>query len=130
MRAVRFALTGWDAADVIAVDRADCVFRVNDPAMGVKSQETYHLNSVDRTKLKIRARQVEADDAWVWVVDITLVGDQPVYERRVTYGTRRENTTATHYKLTVNTGEYRRLVRAWRYVYSHGCTGAPDSRLR
>jgi hypothetical protein len=130
MRAVRFALTGWDAADVLVVDRADCVFRLNDPAMGAKYQETYHLNSVDRTKLELRPRQVAAADALVWVVDVTLVGDTPVYERRITFGPRRGSTTATHYKLTINTDEYQGVVRAWKYVYSHGCTGAPNSKAR
>ncbi len=26
-----------------------------------------------------------------------------------------------------NTGEYDRLTRAWRYIYSHGCTSATSS---
>ena len=122
MRAVKFALTGWDEANVIVEDRSNCVFRV-DGLTRTKSQEIFYLNNVDHTKLKFRTRWQSFADYWGPMVDVTLVGEQPVYEDRATYGNRRGPITANHYKLTVFTGEYKRQVRAWKYVYAHGCTG-------
>jgi hypothetical protein len=130
MKAVRYALTGWDRANVTAEDGNNCVFREIDPTRP-KDQLIFYLNSVDRRRLKFRARQQLFADAWVPLVDITLAGAQPVYEYRPAKGSPQTGFKTDRYKLTIYGAEdFPRLVRAWKFIYAHGCLGAESSSGR
>jgi len=127
MRAVRFSLTGWDEASITEEGPASCVFRQVDITYP-KDQEFFYLNNVDRSKIQFRWRQELFADAWVPLADITLVGDQPVYEYRPADGSPRKQVKTNRYKLTIySIADYQRLVRSWKYIYAHGCTGSPSS---
>ena len=122
MKEITYALTGWDTADIVAEDLPNCVFREIDVTRP-NDQRVFFLNNVDRSKLSFRWRQRLAADAWVAEVDIVLVGDQPVYEYRPGKGSLQSKIKTNRYKLTVGGSDYQHLVRAWKYIYAHGCVG-------
>lgn len=127
MRAVKFALTGWDEANVTEEGPGSCTFLVVDVTRP-KDQEFFYLNNVDRSKLRFHWRQQLFSDAWVPLADVTLVGDQPVHEYRPADNNSRRQVKTNRYKLTIySVTDYQRLVRSWKYIYAHGCTGTLSS---
>ena len=131
LRAVGFALTGSDSSKVAVISRSECIFRVDGA--------TYRLNNVETDRLYIRPWTDKLTGAQY--LRVTLHGDAPVYEadiepmfdekdpvfksllktRPELFAPRRivENEWTTG----LNTTEKDRVVRAWRYIYSHGCLG-------
>jgi hypothetical protein len=133
MRAVEFALTGTDNADLKVVDRAGCVF-------GIKNK-LFHLNNVYTDSIKIQGRQRKSVGVLEQWVMVTLVGDDIVFEETVeppmddgSEVMRQMRAQSPrmfephHYsyiqhELHLATNDQDRVKTAWRYVYSHGCTG-------
>jgi hypothetical protein len=128
IESVKFALTGWQENPYVTVeDVPNCVVRVVD-VTDHRISEVFRLNNVEVSKLKIQAGQEEHADAWFSVVYVTLIGLQPVHETHVVRQDGREQTKmSTHYKYTVGTWDYRRVVRAWKYIYAHGCSSASSA---
>jgi hypothetical protein len=134
MRAVGFALTGSNDADVRVIgDRAGCVFAIKN--------EVFRLNNVYADRIKIQGSQRQ----WLGVLEqrvtVELHGDEIVYEgtveppkgdgsellrqMRVESPSMFEphHYSYTRYELFLSTNDQDGVKRAWQYIYSHGCTG-------
>lgn len=138
MQAASFALTGSDTEEVVAIVRADCIFRVGGG--------TYYLNNVHLDRLNIQSWKNGFGHRWV---TIDLRGDTTVYES-VDPGLSDEDRyesnpdiqefnklmrerrpdlfkprliKASEKTLRLDTDEYDRVVRAWQYLYANGCVG-------
>lgn len=131
MNAVAFALTGNDASPVHVIDQANCVFMIRPESVdGKVVGEIFHLNNVQTDRITIQPFH-NAIDQWLRV---ELRGASTVYEYtgnhpewfadplyRMSTGRPRE---ASSYTLTLSTTEYDRMVRAYQYIYQHGCKGS------
>jgi hypothetical protein len=106
MRAVGFALTGSDDADVKAIDRANCIFAYR--------QEVFHLNNVHTDRIKIQAWENKLGDGWI---NVDLHGDDVVLEKPISSESHKQ------YQLRLKTADADRVKRAWEYIYAHGCIG-------
>jgi len=134
MRAVGFALTGSDNADLKVIgDRASCVFAVKN--------ELFRLNNVYTDRIKIQGQQRQ----WLGVlkqwVTVELHGDEIIFEETVEPPKddgselirqmqvespemfRPHHYAYTRYELYLPTNDQDGVKRAWQYVYSHGCSG-------
>ena len=117
LKAVAFALTGDDSTHVS--DWPDCVFqiKVGSPVEVL----TFHMNNIDPARIRI------TDGG-----DIHIAGEGVVLDE---YG--KDSLSAatalavlTHHDqwtITTHTTEPDRLLRAWKYIYSHGCQGQKSS---
>lgn len=90
MKAIRFALTGSDGADVIVEDRASCVFRIDGKRTygedNTPSQEVFHLNNVDPARLTLTEKGTKyPNGAITKYVEVTLAGEDTVYEDRAVW---------------------------------------------
>lgn len=136
LQAIGFALTGSDDAKVQPIDRANCVFRIEN--------EVFHFNNIQVDRLVIRNSRPPptADDSPSAKaireaisgrhVDPTLVvelhGNAPVYEsinifRDAGFDVPGPNPSSNEYTIELTTNESDRVERAWQYIYSHGCVG-------
>jgi hypothetical protein len=134
MRAVGFALTGSNDADVRVIgDRAGCVFAIKN--------EVFRLNNVYADRVKIQGSQRQ----WLGVpeqrVTVELHGDEIVFEETVeppkddgselSRKMRAESPsmfephhyTYTRHEFFLSTNDHDGVKRAWQYIYSHGCAG-------
>jgi hypothetical protein len=135
-KAVSFALTGVDDAPVITESQADCVFRVEGRITSgddeTKSIEVYHLNNVDPGRIVIQQMVQTVGPIRNEYIEIRLYGEDTVYEDRAIYHWNNPQRTvgpekSSQQTLGIYTKEYDRMVRAWKYIYSHGCRGAKSS---
>ena len=133
MRAVGFALTGSNGADVRVIgDRAGCVFEIKN--------EVFRLNNVYEDRIKIQGWQKQ----WLGVlkqwVTVELHGDDIIFEESVAPPQDDGSELArqmrvqspsmfephhysyTQHELRLATNDEDGVKRAWQYVYSHGCT--------
>jgi len=146
LQAVTFALTGGDNESNVSFNLRSCdATVVGSPNITGHTQTlTFHLNEifVDRINIKKMRSQVAE-----WI-EMSLNGAKPVVEEADIYNRKDfdpgfeeairkggENVAAFlaeqhnsfkssyNYVLTLYTPEADRLVRAWKYIYSHGCTG-------
>jgi hypothetical protein len=134
MRAVGFALTGSNGADVRVIgDRAGCVFEIKN--------EVFHLNNVYADRVKIQGSQRQSLGVLEQQVTVELHGDEIVFEETVeppkddgselSRKMRAESPSMfeprhysyTRHELRLATNDEDGVKRAWQYVYSHGCTG-------
>ena len=135
LRAVGFAITGNDNTKVIEIDRVNCVFGVDG--------ETFFLNNVEVDRLRIKDWVRKSVFGQEHFVTVALHGRKTVYEvttqvtedsidkglaeaikkRNPTFFTRRYHNSKQH-TLTLKTDEFDRVERAWRYIYTNGCSGA------
>ena len=128
LKAINFALTGGDRTTYVFESREQCTVTSSHPSAqeGVQAVETYYLNNVDVSRiefLKMHSKsQFETED----FIRVQLRGESVV---RVT--TFAPTTTPalqwTAVSLDLHTDEYQRVIRAWRYIYAHGCKSAKSS---
>jgi hypothetical protein len=141
LNAVAFALTGNDTANVQAFDRANCVFMLNAKNIGGHlGGEVFHLNNVDIDRLTFQPWE---NVAGKWI-EVALHGETTVYEYTGTYTIDPNNPVVTaeqqkvlqemekpesssSFVIKIYSGERDRLMRAWKYIYSHGCKGKKSS---
>jgi hypothetical protein len=142
-KAVTFALTGSDSSDVKIVDRAACIFSISNGTKGNHNgDKIFHLNNVDLGRLKIstNAESYPRGSMYAMIkgLTITLHGEATVYEDTEIYQVPPEvsqaygkdhigPTSANDYTIGLYTDEYNRVVRAWKYIYTHGCKGSKSS---
>ena len=105
LQAVSFFITGSDASAVTAIDRAQCIFRVRDT--------TYFFNNIDTGRLSWSRWENGFGAQWTY---FELHGKGKVVEDA--------QGAATDRTLRVASGEKDKLLRAWQYIYSHGCKEA------
>jgi hypothetical protein len=131
-QAVSFAITGTDATKVTVVDRAQCIFKINN--------FTYYLNNVFADRIYVRNWSNKLGNFWATVdlhrkrkiveefvpapvftgseSDRLLMAGDPNY-----FATKAQTSTATDYTIRVETRESERLTKAWQYIYANGCKG-------
>jgi hypothetical protein len=130
LQAVSFAVTGSDAANVAVIDRKQCVFRVG--------SETYHFNHIYTDRISF---QTMKDKISVWT-NVNIHGTTTVVEtysegmkfmgtemdyammaKNPNFFDRSRTDNSVDYTIRVETNETDRLVRAWQYIFAHGCKG-------
>jgi hypothetical protein len=141
LRAVGFGVTGSDDAKVEVIDASNCVFRVK--------TEVFHLNNVQVDRLQVQSWKATNAFGERHYVTVALHGDATVYEKTdapllVERSSDNANmkeferlmrksqpdafkpsrTVSNERTLELATSEYDRVVRAWQYIYSHGCNGS------
>jgi hypothetical protein len=129
VQAVSFAITGSDASPVVSVDRQHCIFRVN--------SNTYYLDNIYTNRIAIRNLKNQLGQFWS-VVEIhgkekvVDIANHPVQEPRVLTEALKNyyrelydanSTSVSDHTIRVDTHESDRLVKAWQYIYAHGCKG-------
>jgi hypothetical protein len=107
IQAVSFAITGRDGSTVDVVDKKNCVFR-----MGAR---TYFLNNIMTNSITFQpfTRQIGN------YTRVGIHGKSKVMEE-VYQGAAQP---VTDYELMVESPDHARIVRAWQYIYAHGCKG-------
>jgi hypothetical protein len=125
LQAVSFAITGSDGSNVTAIDRAQCVFKVEN--------DTYFLNNVYVDRISIR--KFEFVGAMVELHGKKKVVDSPPAKHTGSAldkmmmqdhpdDFKGGRTAASDKTIMVYTNESDRLVKAWEYIYANGCKGA------
>jgi hypothetical protein len=131
LQAVSFAITGSDGAKVTAIDRAQCVFKVED--------DTYFLNNVYVDRISIRNWGAGV----VVFATVDLHGKKKVVDSSPAKHTgsagsafnkmkmqdhpdysKGGRTAESDKTIMIWTSESDRLVKAWEYIYANGCQGA------
>src|SRR4051812_20754827 len=107
VQAVAFGITGSDAEPVEVIDRKNCVFR-----MGLR---TYFLNNVLTNSMTFQpfTRQIGN------YTRVGIRGKTKVIEE-VYQGVAQP---VTQQEIMVVSPDHSRIIRAWQYIYSHGCKG-------
>jgi hypothetical protein len=150
VRAVTFALTGSDGTKVDALDASNCVFQVKSEKYFRDDRYTavdiFYLNNVDPHRIAIQNRQqTEYSGQTSSFIDVDLYGEEAVWEGPTTLifdptlkgslNPRRDSNgnlqfrmeRRTHKSLELNTPEFDRYARAWKYIYADGCKGSKSS---
>jgi hypothetical protein len=118
LEAVAFALTGDDNAKVQVIVRANCVF-------GIKN-EVFRLNNVHIDRV------TTAEVSWQGLkhLEVELHG-RPRRRKGIAHAKKddpaafqRRHTKSNEHKIVMYTTERERVIRAWQYLYAHGCSGA------
>jgi hypothetical protein len=105
---VSFVLTGSDGQKIEAVDRKSCVFRLD--------ARTYYLNNIIADRITVQKWTRQRGD----YIRVGLYGKAKVMEE--TYaGTV---SPVMDHELFVDSPDYDRVVRAWKYIYANGCKPA------
>jgi hypothetical protein len=131
LKAISFALTGSDGSNFEFSDAANCtVHRVVSSAHG-HGEETYYLGRIDpsRTVFTEYTQKYPQYAMSQSFSTVELHGEGTVYEYHwITDRPVFDNTfTTADHEITVYTSEHSRLLRAWKYIYLHGCQGAHSS---
>jgi hypothetical protein len=126
LQAVSFAITGSDASKVVAINRQQCIFKVENYA--------YHLNRIYTDRITFQSKK---DRVWVEIHGKTNVvdlwdppaakddGSERMREMKASMPEVFLPTTQSlaDYTIEVVTTETDRLKRAWEYIYANGCKG-------
>jgi hypothetical protein len=137
LKTVALALTANDETKVETVDQGDCVFRINN--------EIYHLNNVrlDQIGFQDQLRTFKGREHRVTLV---FLGGEVTIQERIYEGLDENNGQLTaeimqqlkesfpdvftahnsgssRVTLVLPTDDGRRIRDAWRFIYSHGCSG-------
>jgi hypothetical protein len=124
-----YLLTGSELAKVRIVDRAKCIVELRSRAWPEAPDlvSIVHLNNVDLDQSGIQV----TSDVPKNRVDITLRGESVVdYLARPAFKLGQHEFpdkpahSASEDVITLYTDESARILRAWDYVFSHGCTGS------
>jgi clan AA aspartic protease (TIGR02281 family) len=123
LRAVAFALTGDDNAHVS--DWPDCVFqvKVGSPVVVL----TFHLNNIDPERIRISKNESTS------TTDVHIFGEGVVVDAYIGRDPKAPAnvpdvlTHHSHWSVMAQTEESDRLLRAWQYIYAHGCRGQNSS---
>jgi hypothetical protein len=129
LKAINFALTGSDRTTYTFEDRSACVVRWIHPSTkdDVKAVDTFFLNNIDLTRAAWQ--EMEAKSPIFGVsrsIRVVLHGESVIRENGFIPQTS-QDLTANDVTLDLQTTEKDRLVRAWRYIYAHGCKSAHSS---
>ena len=123
LQAVSFAITGSDGSKVTAIDRAQCVFKVEN--------DTYFLNNVYVDRIFIRSLnlfamvELHGKKKVVDQYSPAVRGTEAASSRLLGEPSAKGKTTAAADKtLMIPTTETERVVKAWEYIYANGCQGA------
>jgi hypothetical protein len=128
LKAINFALTGHDGITYSFVDRGACVVNWvrGSSETAVQAIQTYHLNSVDASRISIQRMKSTSQFGVESLIRVELHGESVIQENGFTppETTKFDLNDVT---LDLHTTEYDRLMRAWRYIYSHGCKSGRSS---
>jgi len=131
LRAISFALTGSDASNFEFSDAAQCTVRRSVSNATGHGEEVYYLNNIDPSRSLFTQYTQKYPEYAVsqFFSTVELHGEGAVYVYHwITDRPVYDNTmkTADH-EITVYTSEHSRLIRSWKYIYTHGCTAAHSS---
>jgi hypothetical protein len=122
LAAARFALTGTDDADLVVIDRADCVFeiRFSTPPPPGYGYERFYLNNVDVSRITFTVLRWRDRPP---TVQVDIRGEGMVHET-VAHGAGLPDVMASDSTRSIDLGpEIERAKHAWQYLYAHGCHG-------
>jgi len=131
LKAISFALTGSDGSNFEFSDASQCtVHRTVSNAHG-HGEEIYYLNRIDPSR-SVFTQYTQKYPEYATTQSYSAVelhGEGTVYEYHwITDRPAFDDTmkTADH-EITIYTSEHSRLIRSWKYIYSHGCKAAGSS---
>jgi hypothetical protein len=131
LRAINFALLGTDTPSFKWKSAEDCVVISVTDGTAATFTEVLHLNNVNFSRISIRQYQLKYSDHVEDYVEVGLHGEDVVRESTMEPKSadvpHLEPGTQMEYTYKRQTKEYERMVRAWKYIYSHGCRSARSS---
>ena len=130
LTAINFALSGHDGITYKFSDRLECVVTKDFPSaqQGVQAVETFYLNNIDASRIAFLKMQSKSEYEVENFTRVELHGESVVRENKFDpEPPTLQPLQFTDVTLDLHTTEYDRLVRAWRYIYSHGCKSAKSS---
>ena len=128
LKAINFALTGTDYEYFVFTDHPNCIVTSTRPTTqpGVQIIETYYLNSINAARIAIHKIKTESQLGVAYSTQVELHGESVIREIKYQPATG-PVIPANSAELDLQTTEYDRVVRAWKYIYAHGCKGAVSS---
>lgn len=124
LKAVAFALTGDDSSHVS--DWPDCVFQIKSDSP--PEVLTFHLNNIDPARTRVAEESLAGIEVHIFGENVVV--DEYGSDPGLPVGTVNGPKVLTHHtqwRLKIHTIETQRMLRAWNYIYSHGCTGQKSS---
>jgi hypothetical protein len=129
LKAINFALTGSDYIKYAFTERRSCVVSWTRPSVDPKilAVETFHINNIDASRVRFqkikKADQFSAED----FVRVELHGESVIQENGFIPPVENVFMRFNDLQLDLHTNEMDRLMRAWQYIYAHGCKSGQSS---
>ena len=133
LKAINFALLGSDDRVYSWRSVGDCVVVSEADNPNFRSVEVLHLNNVDAARLRVGQYSLSFKDGHTeHYVKVELHGEDTIRDYALQNKAAGETSlpepsSTTSWEYTRQTLEHDRMVRAWRYVYAHGCKSAHSS---
>jgi hypothetical protein len=137
LKAINFALQGKDVARYVWKSRPDCVVVSDATFSGVHTIEVLYLNRVDASRIRVKPYSLRNPAGRIEnYVEVELHGedtireytsDEPKTASADTQAIMKALAPPTEWSYTLETNEPDRVVRAWKYIYAHGCRSAHSS---
>ena len=128
LKAINFALTGSDRITYSFTDRSTCVVSWKHPSAqdGIDAVDTFYLNNIELSRARWQEMETKTlAFGTTRFIRVQLHGEAAI--RSNGFVPASTTLTANDVTLDLNTAEHDRLVRAWRYIYAHGCKSAQSS---
>jgi|ERR1700679_541812 hypothetical protein len=106
-------------------DRASCT--VTDRSKRGERFETFYLNNIDASQIAVKPSSLLAADSYVKSIQISISGQRPVYEQHSVWPMQPEMQVAHTLEFGAEEDEFPRVIRAWWFLYSHGCKSGPHA---
>lgn len=128
LKAINFALTGSDRTTYSFTDRGACSVSWKRPSAqdGVDAVDAFYINSIDVSRAAWQEMESKTPVFGTSrFIRVELLGETVIRSN----GFIPASTTLSTNDVTLdlNTSERDRLIRAWRYIYAHGCKSARSS---
>jgi hypothetical protein len=107
-------------------DRSTCT--VTDRSKSRERFETFYLNNIDASKITVKPSSLLAVDTYVKSIQISISGQKPVYRQHAVWPFQPEMQIAHTLEFGTDMGDVPRVIRAWWFLYSHGCKSAPRAK--
>lgn len=128
LKAINFALTGSDRVTYSFVNRVTCIVEYSQPSSepGIQAVDTFYLNHIDLSRITWQEMESKSQYGTDRIIRVQLHGETVIREHSFV------PPAATVWPLNdealdLKTTERDRLIRAWRYIYTHGCKSAHSS---
>jgi hypothetical protein len=129
LKAINFALTGRDDITYTFADRLNCVVRWIRPSAqaGVQAVQTFYLNEVDVSRIAFFKITETTQYDKEYLTRVELHGESTIEQNTFDPAVGTQPFELTQTRLDLHTAEYNRVLRAWRYIYAHGCASSKTS---
>jgi hypothetical protein len=136
LKAINFAINGKDEKDFVWKSRPECVVVAEHGMPNFHSVEVVYLNNVDASRIRVGPYSLSYQDGHVeHYVKVELHGEATIREYSAEYQgkdltgqpVQPSHESSTDWAYDRQTIEADRMIRAWKYIYAHGCSSARSS---